>query len=124
MGITLTDSAINEVRRALEAQQKSAWGLRVGVTDGGCSGMSYFMDIEEGPKLGDYVFEWGGIQVFCDPKSYLFLNGLVIDFSGGLLNGGFKFTNPNAFRTCSCGTSFSTGKNSPVTESTSLTCRS
>lgn len=124
MGITLTDTALKEVRRILEAQQKSTWGLRVGVTDGGCSGMSYVMDIEEGPKPGDYVFDCGGIQVFCDPKSYLFISGLIIDFSAALLNGGFKFTNPNAFRTCSCGTSFSTGKNSAVTEPVSFSCRS
>ncbi len=118
MAITLTEAAQKEVRRILDSQQKLHWGLRVGVKDGGCSGMSYVMDIEESPRLDDRVFDCGGIKVFCDPKSYLFLNGLVVDFSNALLNGGFKFSNPNAHRTCSCGTSFNTGKTpiSPVTD--------
>jgi iron-sulfur cluster assembly accessory protein len=122
MAITLTEAAQQEVKRILNSQQKPHWGLRVGVKDGGCSGMSYLMDIEEAPRANDHVFDCGGIKVFCDPKSYLFLNGLVIDFSNALLNGGFKFTNPNAMRTCSCGTSFSTGKGPAPAQSEQSSC--
>ncbi len=121
MAIVLTEAAQKEVRRILQSQGKAEWGLRVGVKDGGCSGMSYSMDIEETPRPDDRVFDFDGLKVFCDPKSYLFLNGLVIDFSNALLNGGFKFSNPNAQRTCSCGTSFST-KKTPIPPASETTC--
>ncbi|MCX7719313.1 MAG: iron-sulfur cluster assembly accessory protein [Candidatus Sumerlaeaceae bacterium] len=107
MAITLTESAINEVRRVLASQQHPDWGLRIGVKGGGCSGLSYTMGIEEKPGPSDKVFEFGDVRVFCDPKSYLFLNGLTVDFSNELLNGGFRFVNPNATKSCGCGTSFS-----------------
>jgi iron-sulfur cluster assembly protein len=79
----------------------------VGVKGGGCSGLSYSMQFEEKPKEHDKVFEIEGLQVFCDPKSYLYLNGLTLDYTTDLIGGGFKFVNPNATRTCSCGSSFS-----------------
>lgn len=110
MAIHLTEAAQNEVKRILVSQNRPEWGLRVGVKGGGCSGLSYVLDIEENPKVDDLVFDSGGIKIFCDPKSYLFINGLVIDYSSSLLNGGFKFENPNAQRTCGCGTSFTTGQ--------------
>lgn len=122
MPITLTDAAQREVRRILDSQGKPTWGLRVGVKDGGCSGLSYVLDIEEQERADDRVFDCGGIRVFCDPKSYLFLNGLIIDYSSSLLNGGFKFSNPNAVRSCSCGTSFSTGKTPPQPASETSCC--
>jgi iron-sulfur cluster assembly protein len=107
MGITLTEAAVNEVKRVLEVQQHADWGLRVGVKGGGCSGLSYTMGVEETSGPNDQVFEFAGTRIFCDPKSYLFLNGLILDFSTDLLNGGFKFLNPNAQKSCGCGTSFS-----------------
>lgn len=105
--ITLSDNAADEVRRLLKLEKKDGWGLRVGVVGGGCSGLSYTLAFEEEPKKADTVEQINGIQVYIDPKSYLFLNGITLDYSTDLLNGGFKFINPNATRTCSCGSSFS-----------------
>ena len=105
--IELSTAAAEEVRRLLEQENKEDWGLRVGVVGGGCSGLSYTLAFDENPKDNDTVMEVDGVRIYCDPKSYLFLNGTVLDFSNELLTGGFKFTNPNAARSCSCGTSFS-----------------
>ncbi|MBX3728570.1 MAG: iron-sulfur cluster assembly accessory protein [Candidatus Sumerlaeia bacterium] len=105
--ITVTDIAAREVRRLLEVENKQSWGLRVGVAGGGCSGLSYTLAFEEKARETDAVFTVEGIPVFVDPKSFLFLNGMVLDYSTDLLNGGFRFQNPNAKRTCSCGSSFS-----------------
>ncbi len=105
--IELTDPAIEEVKRLLKQEKKENWGLRVGVTGGGCSGLSYTLAFDEKPGDNDQVFDIDGVPIFIDPKSYLFLNGLQLDFSNELLTGGFKFVNPNASRSCSCGTSFS-----------------
>lgn len=107
MAITVTETALSEIKRLLAQQQKSDWGVRVGVKGGGCSGMSYKMDLEQAPSEKDHVFEFDGVKVFCDPKSYLYLNGLILDYSTELMGGGFKFNNPNATKTCGCGTSFS-----------------
>ena len=107
MAITLTETAIKEVKRILASQSQPACGLRVGVKGGGCSGLSYDMALEAAPADNDQVFDFDGVKVFCDPKSYLFVNGLVLDYSTELLNGGFRFSNPNATKTCGCGTSFS-----------------
>ena len=106
MPILLTDSAVEEVKRVLEQQQKPDWGLRLGVKAGGCSGLEYAIDIAETAGEKDQVFEFNGLRVFVDPKSYLFLNGMTLDFKKALLGGGFKFENPNATKTCGCGTSF------------------
>jgi len=105
--ITLTDNAVTEVKRLLQLEKKDGWGLRVGVVGGGCSGLSYTLAFEEEPKKSDTVEDMDGVKVYIDPKSYLFLNGITLDYSTDLLNGGFRFNNPNAARTCSCGSSFS-----------------
>lgn len=107
MGIEVSPTAISEVHRLLKAQHKEDWGLRLGVKGGGCSGLSYVMEVEEKPGEHDRVNEVEGIRIFVDPKSYLYLNGLTLDYTTELIGGGFKFVNPNAARTCSCGTSFS-----------------
>lgn len=91
----------------LKAQERDGWGLRVGVKGGGCSGLSYTMQFEEKPTDHDKIQDSDGVRIFVDPKSYLYLNGLTLDYSTDLIGGGFKFVNPNATRTCSCGTSFS-----------------
>src|SRR5688572_2502061 len=106
--INITPAAVEEMKRLLVNQGRQDWGLRVGVKGGGCSGLSYSMDFEDKPKDHDRIFESEGVKIFCDPKSYLYLNGLTLDFTNELIGGGFKFSNPNATRTCSCGTSFST----------------
>jgi len=105
--ITLSESASSEVKRLLQQENKHAWALRVGVVGGGCSGLSYTLAFDETPGKNDKVFELDGVKIYVDPKSYLFLNGMQLEFSTELLTGGFKFINPNAQRSCSCGTSFS-----------------
>lgn len=105
--IEVTAIAIKEAKRILDSQDKQDWGIRLGVKGGGCSGLEYIMNIEEKPKDNDKINEIDGVKVFTDPKSYLYLNGLELDFSNDLMGGGFRFNNPNATQTCSCGQSFS-----------------
>jgi len=81
--------------------------VRVSVTSGGCSGLTYNMNFDDTLKSGDEVFEDKGIRIVVDPKSLLYLLGTTLDFSEGLSGKGFYFDNPNASRTCSCGESFS-----------------
>lgn len=107
MAITVTPTAINQIKTLLASQQKGGWGVRVGVKGGGCSGLSYTMDLAEAPTDEDKVFDFDGVKVFCDKKSYFYLNGLTLDFLDALMGGGFKFINPNATATCGCGSSFS-----------------
>jgi iron-sulfur cluster assembly protein len=105
--IKITDTAAKEIRRLMRDNHKEGWALRLGVQAGGCSGMEYAMDFAETPGDSDHIFEENGVKVFVDLKSYLYLHGLQLDFKEALIGGGFKFGNPNAARTCSCGTSFS-----------------
>lgn len=104
--VTVTQTAASEVKRIMEQQDKGGWGLRIGVIGGGCSGLTYELRFEEKPGERDLVFEHHGVQVFVDPKSYLYLNGMTVDYRLDMLNGGFKFENPNAAGGCGCGTSF------------------
>lgn len=108
-GIRMTDAALEEVLR-LRSRKGEDLLLRVGIKGGGCSGLSYTMDFEQADKITprDETFDYeGGFRVVVDKKSLLFLYGLTLDYSDDLLEGGFKFNNPNAERSCSCGTSFS-----------------
>ena len=107
LGLTLTENAIRQVKLLLARDKKEGHGLRVGVTDGGCSGFSYRLDFDKEPKPNDTVREWDGLKVYIDRGSAPYLKGTVIDFVAGIYGGGFKFTNPNATGTCGCGTSFS-----------------
>ncbi len=107
-GVMMTESALKQVV-LLRQQQGKDLCLRVGVRQGGCSGMSYTMDFED-PSLitaADEVFDYDGFKVVCDRKSLLYLYGLVLDYSNAMIGGGFQFTNPNASQTCGCGKSFS-----------------
>lgn len=81
--------------------------LRVSVTSGGCSGLTYKLDFDNESKATDQVFEDNGVKVVTDLKSFLYLFNTTLEFSGGLEGKGFSFNNPNASRTCSCGESFS-----------------
>jgi iron-sulfur cluster assembly protein len=105
--ITLTESAIKEIKRLQQDQNLQEHYLRVGVQGGGCSGLMYNMrfDKETGPY--DKVFDIDGIKVVVDMKSALYLKGSKLDYSQDLTGGGFKFENPNASRGCGCGASFS-----------------
>ncbi len=108
-GIQMTANALEEVLRLRERRPDDLF-LRVGVKGGGCSGLSYTMDFDrpENITVHDEVYDYdAGFKVIVDKKSLLFLYGLVLDYSDDLLDGGFKFNNPNAERSCSCGTSFS-----------------
>jgi len=107
-GIQMTGAALQQVS-LLRQQHGSELCLRVGVRQGGCSGMSYTMNFEDPSNIQpkDEVFDYDGFKVVCDPKSMLYLYGLVLDYSNELIGGGFKFTNPNASQTCGCGSSFS-----------------
>ncbi|MDX2099636.1 MAG: iron-sulfur cluster assembly accessory protein [Leptolyngbyaceae cyanobacterium bins.59] len=107
-GIQMTEAALRQVI-ALRKRQDTDLCLRVGVRQGGCSGMSYTMDFEDGSNIkeSDEVFDYDGFKVVCDPKSLLYLYGLVLDYSDAMIGGGFQFTNPNANQTCGCGKSFS-----------------
>jgi iron-sulfur cluster assembly protein len=106
-GIMLTEAALRQVK-LLQEKQGQDLCLRVGVRQGGCSGMSYMMDFEDPNKITstDEVFDYDGFKIVCDRKSLLYLYGLMLDYSDAMIGGGFQFTNPNANQTCGCGKSF------------------
>jgi|SRR5689334_15378590 iron-sulfur cluster assembly accessory protein len=107
LDLSLTEGAIAQVKKLLARDGRESHGLRVGVSDGGCSGFSYKLDFDDQPKTDDMILEFSGLTVYVDGTSAPYLSGTVIDFVTGLHGGGFKFTNPNATATCGCGTSFS-----------------
>lgn len=104
-GITLSDQAIEKIIALTSEDNEQARGLRVKVVGGGCSGLSYKMDLDEERK-GDRVFERDGARIIVDRKSYLYLNGTELDYSDDLMQSGFQLNNPNVSRTCGCGQSF------------------
>jgi len=107
--ITLSTSALGEVKRMMNQEQKPNLALRVAVKGGGCSGFSYQMGLEEAaPKTYDTVLEQDGVKILVDAKSHLYLDGTTIDFKTGMMGGGFEFQNPLAKKSCGCGHSFST----------------
>ena len=105
--IDLTENAVKRIKAILSGENKPDHGLRVSVVGGGCSGMSYNLSFDDNIGEFDKIFEIKGVKIFCDLKSWLYVKGTTIDFSDDLLSGGFKIENPNAERTCGCGTSFS-----------------
>lgn len=107
-GIQLTQAAFEHIKILQKQQGDRELCLRVGVRQGGCSGMSYMMDFEkpENIREDDEIFEYDGFRIICDPKSLLYLYGLVLDYNNAMIGGGFDFTNPNAAQTCGCGKSF------------------
>lgn len=105
--ITVTKNAVNQLKTVMKADSKEDYLLRMSVEGGGCSGMTYKMDFEKEKLEFDKIFKSNGLTVICELKSWLYLQNVEIDYSNDLLNGGFKIKNPNAERTCGCGTSFS-----------------
>ena len=102
------DSAKERIREIEQKDQLTKEHfVRVSVTSGGCSGLSYQMDFDNQPRPDDQVFEDNGVKIVTDLKSFLYLCNTVLEFSGGLEGKGFYFNNPNASRTCGCGESFS-----------------
>jgi len=104
--INVTPNAIAKIKAAF-AKEGVEGGLRLGVLGGGCSGLSYQFKFDTQPRPKDHVFEFDGVKVFVDPKSLLYLHGLTLDYKESLMQSGFVFDNPNAEKSCGCGTSFS-----------------
>ena len=109
MAITLTDRAITEIKKIFTENKTSDKDtyLRLGVKGGGCSGFSYVLDMVDTKSDKDEEWEYDGVKVLCDSKSYLYLNGTELDFRDELMGRGFVFDNPNASHKCGCGSSFS-----------------
>ena len=105
--ITVTEKAVKQLKIAMKSAGDENQILRVSVEGGGCSGMTYKMDFDNQQQEFDKVFESNGLKIVCDLKSWLYLKDIEVDYSNDLLNGGFQIKNPNADRTCGCGTSFS-----------------
>ncbi|MFN7804835.1 MAG: HesB/IscA family protein [Planctomycetaceae bacterium] len=108
MPITLTEKAAKEVQRVMSDKQITNMVLRIGVVGGGCSGFQYSLGFDEASDpMKDVIEEQHGVRVAVDKKSELFLDGTVLDFFDGLEKRGFTFNNPNAVKSCGCGSSFS-----------------
>lgn len=105
MAVSLTESAKDRVRELVTKHDDAAW-LRLGVRGGGCSGFSYVMEFVPEPQDKDKLFEFDDVKVCVDRKSYLFLNGIELDWESDLIRQQFVFNNPQAKRSCSCGESF------------------
>ncbi len=107
MPIHLTPSAIDAVSKALNEEGEAGDFLRICVVGGGCSGYQYGLDFDKEERMGDLALEFNGVKVVVDPVSAGYLRGTVVDYVTGLQGTGFQFKNPNAKRTCGCGSSFS-----------------
>lgn len=107
--ITLTEQAAWKVKEMLqETDHPEKQYLRVGVTDGGCSGLSYMLGFDDEKKEGDTLLEQYGVRILIDDKSRPILHGTVIDYKESMMGGGFSIDNPNAIASCGCGSSFRT----------------
>ena len=105
--VLLTPAAVAQVKRLRAKKGDDALKLRVGVKGGGCSGLSYVLGLEETPRATDAVYDVDGVTVLVDPKSAQFIQGMTLDYStANLLEGGWKYLNPNVQKSCGCGTSF------------------
>jgi len=104
--IAVTPKAIAKIRQTFEKMGVTEGGLRLGVLGGGCSGLSYQFKFDAKPRANDRIFEFEGVRIFVDPKSILYLRGMTLDYKEALLQSGFVFENPNAKKSCGCGTSF------------------
>lgn len=105
--ISLTAKAREEIVKIMQANSiPETYGLRVGVKGGGCSGLSYSLGFDKEPRENDKTLVLNGIQLFVDPKSLFYLSGIELDYTDGLNGRGFVFNNPNAAKTCGCGSSF------------------
>ena len=108
-GIAVTEKAIGKIRSAMakEGISPEQGGLRLGVQGGGCSGLSYNIRFDTQPRERDRIFQFDDVRVFVDPKSFIYLHGMTLDYQETLMQQGFVFVNPQATKSCGCGTSFS-----------------
>jgi len=108
-GITITEKALEHIRAAMQQEgiATDQGGLRLGVQGGGCSGLSYNIRFDTQPRERDRIFQYGDVRVFVDPKSFIYLHGMTLDWQETLMHRGFVFQNPNAQKSCGCGSSFS-----------------
>ena len=104
MLVSITTEADKHLSSIVKSE--NAIGIELGVKGGGCSGLTYILDLVDEPEEDDKVIEEHGLKLFVDRKSYVFLAGTILEYSGGLNGKGFVFNNPNAKTTCGCGTSF------------------
>ena len=105
MTISLTENAADHVKKHLQSRGAGA-GIRVGVKTTGCSGMAYVLEFVDDIQPEDHVFEDYGVKVFVDPKSIVYIDGMIMDYVKKGLNEGFEFNNPNVKGECGCGESF------------------
>ena len=108
-GIQVTGNALQKIRSAMakESVSPEQGGLRLGVQGGGCSGLSYNIRFDTQPRERDRVFQFEDVRVFVDPKSFIYLHGMILDYQETLMQQGFVFVNPNSTKSCGCGSSFS-----------------
>ena len=106
--VTLTETAMTEVKKFIDAENAGPEArLRIRVVPGGCSGFSYSMQIEDGPRPGDEILNNEGLKVFVDTFSRQYLEGVQVDYVNSVMGSGFTFNNPNSTGSCGCGSSFS-----------------
>lgn len=105
--LTLSELAVEKVKETMTKQGLNEGGLRVSVVGGGCSGFQYSLGLDASARDDDIVVEQDGVKLFVDPISQQYVHGTMLDYVNGLHGAGFKFVNPNASRTCGCGSSFS-----------------
>lgn len=106
--INITDKAVLEIKKIMQENNiPENYGLRIGIKGGGCSGLTYTLGFDSESKPSDNIIEKEGLNIFVDMKSFLYLTGTELDYTDGLSGKGFIFNNPNAKRTCGCGSSFS-----------------
>jgi iron-sulfur cluster assembly protein len=108
-GVQVTDRAVKRIKIAIakEGISPEEGGLRLGVMGGGCSGLSYSIKFDTHPRERDRIYEFDGVRIFVDPKSFIYLHGMTLDYEETLMRQGFNFINPNSTRSCGCGSSFS-----------------
>ena len=105
--LSLSDLAVERVKETMAKEGMTEGGLRVSVVGGGCSGFQYSLGVDAAPREDDIIVEQGGVKLFVDPTSLQYVHGTMLDYVNGLHGAGFRFVNPNATRTCGCGSSFS-----------------
>jgi iron-sulfur cluster assembly accessory protein len=104
--LSMTELAAQKIKEAMQKEGLSEGGLRMSIVGGGCSGFSYSLNLDSGAREDDTVVELDGVQLFVDPISQQYVHGTMLDYQDGLSGAGFRFVNPNAVRTCGCGTYF------------------